>query len=237
MADGLILPYLDIPFQHSHPDVLRRMARPAASARTLDEIARWRAACPELDACARPSSSASPARPRPSSPHLLDWLEAAQLDRVGAFRYENVAGRPRQRPARPPARGGQAGALAALHGHAPRRSAPRSSPPASAPASRSIVDEVDDEAATCRTRGDAPGDRRQPLHRRGLRRPHARATSSRSKSRRPPTTTSGAGRSPVSDPEAFRPVLYPRQQDRAMVAATAFRCNPGRSPLSSKQER
>ena len=48
MADGLVLPYLDIPFQHAHPDTLKRMARPAAAARTLDEIAAWRSVCPDL---------------------------------------------------------------------------------------------------------------------------------------------------------------------------------------------
>ena len=91
MADGLILPYLDIPFQHSHPDVLRRMARPAASARTLEEIARWRAACPEL-VLRSTFIVGFPGETEAEFAHLLDWLEAAQLDRVGSFRYENVQG-------------------------------------------------------------------------------------------------------------------------------------------------
>ena len=63
MAQGKVLPYLDIPFQHASPDVLRAMKRPAAQEKTLERIARWRAACRRWP-CARPSSSASPARPR-----------------------------------------------------------------------------------------------------------------------------------------------------------------------------
>ena len=116
MAEGLVLPYLDIPFQHSHPDVLRRMARPAAAARTLDEIAALAARSAPRSRCARPSSSAIPARPRPSSRICSTGSEEAQLDRVGCFQYEDVDGRPGQRPARPRARGGQGGALAAVHG-------------------------------------------------------------------------------------------------------------------------
>ena len=91
MAEGLILPYLDIPFQHSHPDVLRRMARPAAGARTLDEIARWRAACPDL-VLRSTFIVGYPGETEAEFQHLLDWLDAAQLDRVGCFRYENVKG-------------------------------------------------------------------------------------------------------------------------------------------------
>ncbi|MFN3641933.1 MAG: 30S ribosomal protein S12 methylthiotransferase RimO [Gemmobacter sp.] len=91
MADGLILPYLDVPFQHAHPDTLRRMARPAASARTLDEIAAWRATCPDL-AIRSTFIVGYPGETEAEFAYLLDWLEAAQLDRVGAFRYEDVKG-------------------------------------------------------------------------------------------------------------------------------------------------
>jgi ribosomal protein S12 methylthiotransferase len=91
MADGLVLPYLDIPFQHAHPDVLKRMARPAASARTLDEIGRWRAICPDL-ALRSTFIVGYPGETEAEFAYLLDWLEEAQLDRVGCFRYENVAG-------------------------------------------------------------------------------------------------------------------------------------------------
>ena len=91
MAEGLILPYLDIPFQHSHPDVLRRMARPAASARTLDEITAWRATCPDITLRST-FIVGYPGETEAEFQHLLDWLDEAQLDRIGCFQYENVAG-------------------------------------------------------------------------------------------------------------------------------------------------
>ena len=91
MAEGLVLPYLDIPFQHAHPDVLRRMARPAAAARTLDEIAAWRADCPDI-ALRSTFIVGYPGETEAEFQTLLDWLDEAQLDRVGCFKYENVAG-------------------------------------------------------------------------------------------------------------------------------------------------
>ena len=91
MADGLILPYLDIPFQHADPGVLRRMARPAAAARTLDEIAAWRAVCPEITLRST-FIVGYPGETDTEFQVLLDWLDEAQLDRVGCFKYENVAG-------------------------------------------------------------------------------------------------------------------------------------------------
>ncbi len=91
MAEGLILPYLDIPFQHAHPDVLKRMARPAAAAKTLDEIAAWRDVCP--DVTLRSTFIVGyPGETEDEFQTLLDWLDEAQLDRVGCFQYENVAG-------------------------------------------------------------------------------------------------------------------------------------------------
>jgi len=91
MAEGLVLPYLDIPFQHAHPDTLRRMARPAAAAKTLDEIAAWRALCPDI-ALRSTFIVGYPGETEEEFQTLLDWLDAAQLDRVGCFKYENVAG-------------------------------------------------------------------------------------------------------------------------------------------------
>ncbi|MGI9394450.1 MAG: 30S ribosomal protein S12 methylthiotransferase RimO [Boseongicola sp.] len=91
MAEGKILPYLDIPFQHAHPDTLKRMARPAAAARTLDEIAAWRNVCPEL-AIRSTFIVGYPGETEEEFQTLLDWLDEAQLDRVGCFKYENVAG-------------------------------------------------------------------------------------------------------------------------------------------------
>ncbi|MCC5971027.1 MAG: 30S ribosomal protein S12 methylthiotransferase RimO [Pararhodobacter sp.] len=91
MAEGLVLPYLDIPFQHAHPDVLRRMARPAAAAKTLDEIARWRSDCPDITLRST-FIVGYPGETEDEFQTLLDWLDEAQLDRVGCFQYENVKG-------------------------------------------------------------------------------------------------------------------------------------------------
>ncbi|GFE48397.1 ribosomal protein S12 methylthiotransferase RimO [Roseobacter cerasinus] len=91
MAEGLVLPYLDIPFQHAHPDVLKRMARPAAAAKTLDEIAAWRDICPGLTLRST-FIVGYPGETEAEFQTLLDWMDEAQLDRVGCFQYENVAG-------------------------------------------------------------------------------------------------------------------------------------------------
>ena len=91
MAEGLILPYLDIPFQHSPPDTLKRMARPAHTAKTLDEIARWRADCPDITLRST-FIVGYPGETEAEFQHLLDWMDEAQLDRVGCFKYENVDG-------------------------------------------------------------------------------------------------------------------------------------------------
>lgn len=93
MADqsNNILPYLDIPFQHSHPDVLKRMARPAKSSNTLAEIGAWRDACPDITLRST-FIVGYPGETEAEFVHLLDWLDEAQLDRVGCFQYENVDG-------------------------------------------------------------------------------------------------------------------------------------------------
>ena len=91
MAEGLILPYLDIPFQHAHPATLKRMARPAAAEKTLDRIAEWRAICPEITLRST-FIVGYPGETEAEFQTLLDWLDEAQLDRVGCFKYENVAG-------------------------------------------------------------------------------------------------------------------------------------------------
>ena len=93
MADhsNNILPYLDIPFQHSHPDVLKRMARPAKSSNTLNEIAAWRNDCPDITLRST-FIVGYPGETETEFQHLLDWLDEAQLDRVGCFQYENVEG-------------------------------------------------------------------------------------------------------------------------------------------------
>jgi ribosomal protein S12 methylthiotransferase len=154
MADGLVLPYLDIPFQHAHPDVLKRMARPAAAARTLDEIAAWRAICPDI-ALRSTFIVGYPGETEAEFQTLLDWLDEAQLDRTGCFKYENVAGaRANALPDQVPEEvkqqrwerfmaKAQAISEAKLAAKVGRRL-------------EVLVDEVDEEGATCRTMADAP---------------------------------------------------------------------------------
>ncbi|WP_287187832.1 30S ribosomal protein S12 methylthiotransferase RimO [Rhodovulum sp.] len=155
MSDGLVLPYLDIPFQHAHPDTLKRMARPAAAAGTLDEIAAWRRDCPDI-ALRSTFIVGFPGETEAEFQTLLDWLDEAQLDRVGCFRYENVAGaRSNALPDHVPdevkderwhrfmekAQAISAAKLAAKVGQR----------------LEVIVDEVDEDGvATCRTMADAP---------------------------------------------------------------------------------
>jgi ribosomal protein S12 methylthiotransferase len=91
MAAGRILPYLDVPFQHSHPDVLRRMKRPASGERNLDRLLQWRAACPEL--VIRSTFIAGfPGETEAEFQHLLDFVREAQIDRAGCFAYSPVQG-------------------------------------------------------------------------------------------------------------------------------------------------
>ncbi|WP_299351987.1 30S ribosomal protein S12 methylthiotransferase RimO [uncultured Shimia sp.] len=155
MAEGLILPYLDIPFQHSHPDVLKRMARPAAGAKTLDEIAKWREVCPDITLRST-FIVGYPGETEAEFQHLLDWMDEAQLDRVGCFQYENVDGaRSNDLPDHVPgevkqdrwnrfmekAQGISEAKLAAKVGQT----------------MDVIVDDIDaDGVATCRTKADAP---------------------------------------------------------------------------------
>ena len=91
MADGKVLPYLDVPFQHAAPEVLRRMRRPAAQEKTLDRIRRWREICPELTLRST-FIVGFPGETAEDFAFLLDWLEEAALDRVGCFKYEPVRG-------------------------------------------------------------------------------------------------------------------------------------------------
>lgn len=91
MAEGLVTPYLDIPFQHASPNVLRAMKRPANEAKVLDRIKSWREICPDLTI--RSSFVVGfPGETEADFEYLLEWLEEAQLDRVGGFRFEPVAG-------------------------------------------------------------------------------------------------------------------------------------------------
>ena len=154
MAEGLVLPYLDIPFQHAHPDTLRRMARPAAAARTLDEIAAWRAICPDITLRST-FIVGYPGETEAEFETLLDWLGEAQLDRVGCFQYENVDGaRSNALPDHVPAEVKQVRwerfmetAQAISEAKLAAKIGTRL---------EVIVDEVDGDAATCRTKADAP---------------------------------------------------------------------------------
>ncbi|WP_068306263.1 30S ribosomal protein S12 methylthiotransferase RimO [Pararhodobacter sp. CCB-MM2] len=154
MADGLILPYLDIPFQHAHPETLKRMARPAAAAKTLDEIARWRADCPEI-VLRSTFIVGYPGETEEEFQTLLDWLDEAQLDRVGCFQYEDVKGaRSNALPDHVPAE---------LKQERWERFMEKAQAISEAKLAAKvgtiqeiIVDEVDEEGATCRTKADAP---------------------------------------------------------------------------------
>ena len=91
MAEGLVLPYLDIPFQHAAPSVLRAMKRPANEARVLERIRGWREICPDI-AIRSSFVVGFPGETEADFDYLLQWLEEARLDRVGAFRFEPVRG-------------------------------------------------------------------------------------------------------------------------------------------------
>ncbi|QVM83435.1 30S ribosomal protein S12 methylthiotransferase RimO [Novosphingobium decolorationis] len=91
MAEGLITPYLDIPFQHAAPSVLKSMKRPANEAKVLDRLRSWREICPDI-AIRSSFVVGFPGETEADFEYLLDWLEEAQLDRVGAFRFEPVEG-------------------------------------------------------------------------------------------------------------------------------------------------
>lgn len=91
MAEGLILPYLDVPFQHAHPRVLKAMKRPASAEKNLERIAAWRAVCPDITI--RSTFIAGfPGETEAEFEYLLDFLREARLDRVGCFAYSPVEG-------------------------------------------------------------------------------------------------------------------------------------------------
>ena len=93
MAEGKILPYLDIPFQHASPQVLKAMRRPANQVKTLDRIKAWRAICPDLTIRSN-FIVGFPGETEEDFEFLLDWLEEAEIDRAGCFEYEPVSGAP-----------------------------------------------------------------------------------------------------------------------------------------------
>ncbi|MBU2891187.1 30S ribosomal protein S12 methylthiotransferase RimO [Celeribacter halophilus] len=157
MADtsNAVLPYLDIPFQHAHPATLKRMARPAASAKVLDEIKAWRDICPDITLRST-FIVGYPGETEEEFQYLLDWMDEAQLDRVGCFQYENVDGaRSNALPDHVPAElkqerwdrfmeKAQAISEAKLEAKV-------------STVQQVIVDDIDEDGiATCRTKADAP---------------------------------------------------------------------------------
>jgi ribosomal protein S12 methylthiotransferase len=154
MGDGL-LPYLDIPFQHAHPDTLRRMARPAAAERTLDEIRAWRDACPDITLRST-FIVGYPGETEVEFQYLLDWLDEARLDRVGCFTYENVAGARANALPDHVAEDVKQDRYARFMEKAQAISEAKLAAKVGS-VQRVIVDDVDaDGIATCRTRADAP---------------------------------------------------------------------------------
>lgn len=93
MAEGKILPYLDIPFQHANPKVLKAMRRPGNQEKTLDRIRAWRDICPDLTLRST-FIVGFPGETEEDFEYLLEWMQEAQIDRAGAFKYENVEGAP-----------------------------------------------------------------------------------------------------------------------------------------------
>ena len=154
MADKKILPYLDIPFQHSHPEVLKRMQRPAKKDNISKLIEKWRQITPELTIRST-FIVGYPGETENEFQHLLDWLEEVQLDRVGCFKYENVNGAKAN----------------TLPNHLPEevkeerwnRFMMKAQDISEKKLKKKvgtiqdvIIDELDEEGAICRTKGDAP---------------------------------------------------------------------------------
>jgi ribosomal protein S12 methylthiotransferase len=154
MADHKILPYLDVPFQHAAPDVLRRMRRPAAQEKTLERIARWRSICPELTLRST-FIVGFPGETDDDFSFLLDWLDAASLDRVGCFKYEPVRGAVANDLAAPVPDAVKAERHDRLMRHQQAISARRLKCKVGT-RQRVIIDDVGPSVAKGRTKGDAP---------------------------------------------------------------------------------
>ena len=154
MAEGLVLPYLDIPFQHASPAVLRRMKRPANDAKVLERLRVWRSICPDI-AIRSTFVVGFPGETEDDVRYLLDWLDEAQLDRVGAFRFEPVEGAaanalPDQLPEE---------VKEERYARVMEKTAAISAAKLAAKVGRTlpvIIDEVGEEGATGRSAADAP---------------------------------------------------------------------------------
>lgn len=154
MAEKKVLPYLDIPFQHGSPTVLKRMRRPGQVEKTLDRIRAWRAACPDLTLRST-FIVGFPGETEAEFQELLDWLDEAQLDRVGAFKYSPVEGAPANDVAPHIAPDIQEERLARFM----EKSAAISAARLAAKVGRRmkvLVDGIDGNTAIARSEGDAP---------------------------------------------------------------------------------
>jgi ribosomal protein S12 methylthiotransferase len=154
MAEKKVLPYLDIPFQHGSPTVLKRMKRPGQVEKTLDRIRAWRQTCPDLTLRST-FIVGFPGETEAEFEELLEWLEEAQLDRVGAFKYSPVEGAPANdvAPHVPPEV--QEERLARFMQTSARISAERLAAKVGR-RMRVLVDAVEGNTAIARSEGDAP---------------------------------------------------------------------------------
>ncbi len=154
MAEGRILPYLDIPFQHGSPDVLKRMKRPAAAEQSLQRIAAWRAICPEITLRST-FIVGFPGETEADFALLLEFLEEAQLDRVGCFQYSPVKGAKANRLPDPVPEEVKAERWERLMAVQQRISAARMQSRVGSTI-EILIDEADAAGAIGRSRGDAP---------------------------------------------------------------------------------
>jgi ribosomal protein S12 methylthiotransferase len=154
MAEGRVLPYLDIPFQHASPKVLKAMRRPAHQEKTLERIARWRDVCPDL-AIRSTFIVGFPGETEDDFAFLLDWLAQARLARVGCFKYEDVDGASANALAGQVPEEVKAERYARLMQHQQAISAELLGARVGSTI-EVIVDEVDEEGAIARSHWDAP---------------------------------------------------------------------------------
>ena len=154
MAEGKILPYLDIPFQHSHPDVLKRMKRPASGERNIERIRAWRAVCPDITLRST-FITGFPGETEAQFQHLMDFVEEAQLDRLGVFTYSPVEGAAANALDNPVPEEVKEERRARLMALQEEISCKRNEAKLGK-VLQVIVDEVDDEGVVARSQADAP---------------------------------------------------------------------------------
>jgi len=154
MTEGKVLPYLDIPFQHASPEVLKQMRRPAAQDKTLARIKKWREQCPELTLRST-FIVGFPGETEADFAYLLDWLDEAEIDRVGCFKYEPVAGATSNALANPVSDGVKAERWNALMARQQKISARRLKRKVGT-RQQLIIDEVGPTVAKGRSKADAP---------------------------------------------------------------------------------